>query len=151
MIIARTFSKAYGLASCRVGYMVADAKIVDMIAKAYMPYYMNVLSLVTADTCFQMRQEFVPRIQMMIAERKRMSERYAELPGVKVYPSNTNFVLVKVPDAVALNESLVAKNIGIRSFGNAPRLENCLRLSMGLREENDRIFDEIKLFLEGRA
>lgn len=66
LIIARTFSKAYGLASCRVGYMLASKDIVTMIDKSYMPYHMNVLSLVTADICYQMRQEFIPHIQIMI-------------------------------------------------------------------------------------
>ena len=74
LIIARTFSKAYGLASSRVGYMLADADIVSMVSRAYMPYHMNVLSTVVADIVYQMRHEYVPRIQMMIAERKRMAE-----------------------------------------------------------------------------
>ncbi|HCB92700.1 MAG TPA: histidinol-phosphate transaminase [Selenomonas sp.] len=151
LIVARTFSKAYGLASARVGYMLAGKDIVEMVGKTYMPYHLNVLSLVTADIVYQMRHEYVPRIQMMVAERKRMTERLQSLEGFKVYPSETNFIMMKYDKAVELNEYLVSRGIGIRSFGNAPGLENCLRISMGLREENDTWFKAIKVFTEGRA
>ena len=140
LIVARTFSKAYGLAGARVGYMIANKEVTKMIEKTYMPYHMNSLSLATADIVYQMRDEFVPRIQMMISERKRMSDQLKSLKGVKVYPSNTNFILIHHDKAVELNEYLESLNIGVRSFGNAPRLENCLRISMGTREENDEWF-----------
>ena len=151
LIIARTVSKAYGLASARVGYMLASKDIVTMIEKSYMPYHMNVLSLATADIVYQMRHEYVPRIQMMIAERKRMSTELDKLPGVTVYPSETNFVLIKYAKAKELNEYLESKGIGVRCFCDAPGLKNCLRISMGLREENDQWYDAIKQFVEGRA
>lgn len=151
MIVARTFSKAYGLASARVGYMLASEAIVEMIDKSYMPYHMNVLSLVTADIVYQMRSEYVPRIQMMVAERRRMSELLAKLPGVTVYPSETNFIFVHYAKAKELTQYLETKDIGIRSFSGGPGLENCLRISMGLREENDEWYAEMKAFVEGRV
>ena len=150
LIIARTFSKAYGLASCRVGYMLADKNIVSMVNRAFMPYHMNVLSLAVADIVYQMRHEYVPRIQMMIAERKRMAGELAKFKGFRVYPSETNFLLLRYEKAQDLNESLIRQGIGVRSFGNAPRLNNCLRISMGLREENDTWLEAIRLFTEGR-
>ena len=149
LIIARTFSKAYGLASIRVGYMLASEEIADMIKRSFMPYHLNVLSLITADIAFQMRDEFAPRIAMAIAERERMTEELTVIRDVTVYPSKTNFLLMHHDSAVKLNERLEEKGIGVRSFGNAPRLENCLRISMGLREENDEILNEIKNFVEG--
>lgn len=148
LLVARTFSKAYGLAAIRCGYLLGDAEVIAMVAKTFMPYHMDVLTLVTADTVFQMRDEYVPRIQQMIAERNRMSELYASLPGFKVYPSQTNFILVKYEKAVPLNEELVNMSIGVRSFGSALGLENCLRISMGTRQENDQVFDAIKSFVE---
>lgn len=148
LIIARTFSKAYGLASCRVGYMLASKEITSMVKKAYMPYHMNVLSLVVADICYQMRQEFIPHIQMMISERKRMAEEYKKIKDVTVYPSETNFLLIRYKAAVKLNEALIGAGIGVRSFGNAAGLENTLRISMGRREENDSVLEFIKTFIE---
>lgn len=151
LMIARTFSKAYGLAAVRVGYMLAGQYIVSMIGKSYMPYHMNVLSLATADIVYQMRHEYVPRIQMTIAERKRMTMLLDKLPGVTVFPSETNFVLIKYAKAKKLNEYLESQGIGVRSFGDATGLKNCLRISIGLREENDRWYDAIRQFVEGRA
>lgn len=148
LIIARTFSKAYGLASCRVGYMLASKEITSMVKKAYMPYHMNVLSLVVADICYQMRQEFIPHIQMMISERKRMAEEYKNIKDVTVYPSETNFLLIRYKAAVELNEALICAGIGVRSFGKAAGLENTLRISMGRREENDSVLEFIKAFIE---
>ena len=151
MIIARTFSKAYGLAATRVGYMLADTKIIDMVGKAFMPYHMNVLSLTTADIVYQMRHEYVPRIQMMIAERKRMLQELKKIPAFTVYPSETNFILVKYAQAKSLNAYMENLGIGLRSFGDAPRLENCLRISMGTREENDSWYKAMKDFMAGDA
>ncbi len=151
LIVARTFSKAFGLASSRVGYMLASPEIVRMIRRVFMPYHMNVLSLAAADIVYQMRDEYAPRIAMTISERKRMEEALKELPGLVVYPSSTNFILVKCDQAAELNESLIGQGIGVRCFGDAPGLKNCLRLSIGTREENDIWFKAIKDFLEGRS
>ena len=148
LIIARTFSKAYGLAAARVGYMIAAAELTDMIGKAFMPYHINVLSLVTADIVYQMRSEFVPRIQMMIAERKRMEKELSKIDAIQVFPSQTNFVFIRMEKAEPLNAYLENIGIGVRSFGKAPGLENCLRISMGTREENDTWLKAIKDFIE---
>ena len=147
MIVARTFSKAYGLAGARVGYMIANREVTKMIEKTYMPYHMNTLSLATADIVYQMRDEFVPRIQMIVAERKRMIEQLKTLKSLKVYPSATNFILIHYDKAVELNKYFESLNIGVRSFGNSARLENCLRISMGTRAENDEWFEEMKKFI----
>ena len=144
LIVARTFSKAYGLAAARVGYMIAAADIVSMIEKTFMPYHLNVLSLVTADIVYQMRDEYAPRIAQAIAERKRLQEALRQMPGFRVYPSETNFLLVKHERAVALNSYLEEKGIGIRSFGNSARLADCLRISVGQRAENDEVISAIK-------
>ena len=151
LIVARTFSKAYGLAAARVGYMMADAGVVEMTKKAFMPYHLNVLSLVTADIVYQMRDEFLPRVYMLRDECRRVGEILKSTRGVTVYPSSTNFILMKSAKAPELNDYLTEKGIGVRSFGNAPRLENCLRVSMGTREENDVWMNELQRFLEGKV
>ena len=151
MMVARTFSKAYALASCRVGYMLAHENVIDMLAKTYMPYHMNVPSLVIADTVFQMRTEFEPQIQMICAERERMQERYQALTGLTVYPSHANFLLIHYAQAKALNEDLIRYGIGVRSFGKAPGLENMLRISIGRADQNDEVYRIIKAFVEGHS
>ena len=148
MMVARTFSKAYALASCRVGYMLAHESVIDMLAKTYMPYHMNVPSLVVADTVFQMRSEFEPQIEMICAERERMQVQYQELTALTVYPSHANFLLIHYAQAEALNEELIKYGIGVRSFGKAAGLENMLRISIGRPDENDAVYRVIKSFVE---
>lgn len=151
LLVARTFSKAYGLAACRCGYLLGDASIISMVGKVFMPYHMDVLTLVTADTVFQMRDEYIPRIQQVIAERNRLIEQYKGLEGFEVFPSQTNFFLVRYKKAAMLNADLEAAGIGIRKFGaSAVGLENCLRISVGTREENDQVFAAIKAFVEAQ-
>lgn len=148
MIVARTFSKAYGLASARVGYMLASKEITAMVGKSCMPYHVNTMTLAVAGVVYQMRDEFVPRIQMFVAERKRMLEALQKLPQLTAYPSETNFILLRYEKATQLNAYLETSKIGVRSFGNAPRLENCLRITVGTREENDAWFKALRSFVE---
>ena len=147
LIVARTFSKAYGLAGARVGYMISNAEVTKMISKTFMPYHMNSLSLATADIVFQMRDEFIPRIQMIIAERKRMFEWLKKIPALEVFPSQTNFILIRHEKAAELNQYLESLDIGVRYFVGNEFLKNCLRISIGTRPENDEVFDAIKNFL----
>ena len=149
LIVARTFSKAYGMAGARVGYMIAQPGVTRMINKCFMPYHMNVLTLAAADVVYQMRNEFVPHLQMIIAERKRMDERLRTLPGVEVFPSEANFILIRLEAAQELKDYLETLGIGIRYFSpSAFGLKNCLRISIGTRTENDEVFSAIKSFLE---
>ena len=151
LIVARTFSKAYGMAGARVGYMIAQADVTRMINKNFMPYHMNTLSLAAADIVYQMRDEFIPRLEMTIAERERMIERLKNLRGVEVFPSETNFILFRLDKAEELKNYLESLDIGIRYFSpSAFGLKNCLRILIGTRIENDEVFAAIKSFLEAR-
>ncbi|MBQ6976828.1 MAG: histidinol-phosphate aminotransferase family protein, partial [Selenomonadaceae bacterium] len=148
LMVARTFSKAYGLAGARVGYMIANAGVARMVGKSFMPYHMNTLSLATADIVYQMRDEFTPRIQMTIAERKRISQLLKMMPALEVFPSQTNFILIRHEKAEQLKNYLESVDIGIRYFSpTAQGLKNCLRISMGTREENDEVFKIISDWL----
>ena len=148
LLVARTFSKAYGLAGARVGYMIAQAEVTRMVNKTFMPYHMNTLSLVTADIVYQMRDEFVPRLQMIVAERNRMAEELKKFSGVEVFPSETNFLLIRLDKAADLKDYLESLDIGVRYFApTAFGLKNCLRISIGMQQENDEVLAAIKSFL----
>ena len=127
--------------------MIAAEEVASNIKKVFMPYHMNSLSLAVADIIFQMRDEFIPRIQMTVAERKRMSERLSEIKNLEVFPSETNFILIRHEKADDLNKFLESLGIGVRFFVGNESLKNCLRISVGTRAENDEVFDAIKNFL----
>ena len=148
LTVARTFSKAYGMAAARVGYMIAAPEVAKMIGKTFMPYHMNVLSLAAADIVYQMRDEFVPRIQATVAERKRIFDLLKNIPKIEVFPSETNFILIRSEKSEELNAKLESSGIGVRHFSpDAPGLKNCLRISIGTPTENDEVFAAIKKFV----
>jgi histidinol-phosphate aminotransferase len=148
LIITRTMSKAYGLAAIRVGYMLANTEIVSMVDRVMMPYHMNALSLITAQVVYQMRDEFMPVIEQLIVERERLIVLLQGVSDLTVYPSETNFILLKTEKAQELSAFLSEKNIGIRDFSRAPYLANCIRVTVGTPLENDILYRTIGEFMK---
>ncbi|WP_371381061.1 histidinol-phosphate transaminase [Sporomusa aerivorans] len=141
--VARTFSKAYGLAAARVGYLLANEEVTQTIGKVLLPYSVNALTLATAETVFGMRREFAGSIAENSRERDRMTAALSGLPGMTVYPSQTNFLLVKSNDAAGLVARLSARGIGVRDFSKSPGLINCIRLGIGTPAENDAVLEAV--------
>lgn len=150
MAVARTFSKAYGLAAARVGYLLASAEVIKMVGKLMMPYHVSSLALATAEVVYQMRDEFAGRINQIVVERERMADALQAIPNVKVYPSAANFLLFQLAEAAGLSRHLAQENIGIRDFSETPGLENCLRVSIGTPLENDDLLQSINRYMKGR-
>lgn len=148
VVIARTFSKAYGLAAARVGYVLASTEIISMLGRVLMPYHINALSLATAEILYQMRDEFMPGLEQIVEERNRLAASLEGLAGIKVYPSETNFILIKTEKGKELGAYLSEKNIGVRDFSAAPGLINCIRLTVGTPLENDDLFKNIAAFMK---
>ncbi|HWR07702.1 histidinol-phosphate transaminase [Sporomusa sp.] len=141
--IARTFSKAYGLAAARVGYLLANAEIAGTIGKVLLPYNVNALTLITAETVFGMRQEFAGSLAENSSERERMTAALGAVAGLTVYPSQTNFLLVKSDNAAALAARLSASGIGVRDFSTAPGLTGCIRIGIGTPAENNAVLEAV--------
>ncbi|SMC47607.1 histidinol-phosphate transaminase [Sporomusa malonica] len=141
--IARTFSKAYGLAAARVGYLLAPEEIAQTIGKVLLPYNVNALTLATAKTVFAMRQEFAASLAENSSERERMTAALSAVSGLTVYPSQTNFLLVKSDNAAALAARLSARGIGVRDFSTAPGLAGCIRIGVGTPAENNAVLEAV--------
>ena len=141
--IARTFSKAYGLAAARVGYLLAGEEIAQTIGKILLPYGVNALTLATAELVYTMRQEFAASLDVNKQERERMTKAFGAINGVKVYPSQTNFLLVKSDNAAAMVAKLNARNIGVRDFSTVPGLINCIRIGVGTPAENNAVLEAV--------
>lgn len=151
MAVARTFSKAFGLASIRLGYLLADPDIIADTARRYMPYHTNVLALAVGRAAFAHRDEFAPRIAATIAERDRVFSALATLPPLTVYPSAANFLLLALGEAAALDAHLRRHGIAVRAFNGNARLRNALRLSLGTAAENNAALAAITDFTEELA
>lgn len=145
LAITRTFSKAYGLAAARVGYLLADAAIVQTINKVLLPYHVNALSQVAAATVFGMREAFAAGLAENRSERERMTAALSAIPGITVYPSQTNFLLIKSDKAATLAARLSAQAIGIRDFSTSPGLIGCIRITVGTPAENDAVLEAVSL------
>ena len=97
-----------------------------------------------------MPERMGPSMARIIDERGRMFEALATLPGVTAYPSDANYVLVRVDGAVEVWQRLYDAGILVRDFSSAPGLENCLRISVGTREENDTVLEALREAVMGR-
>lgn len=139
--IARTFSKAYGLAAARVGYLLAGEAVAGTIGKALLPYSVNALTLITAATVFGMRGEFAGSLAENSRERERLTAALRAVAGIHVYPSQANFLLIKSEQASALTARFRQRGIGVRDFSAAPGLAGCIRISIGTPAENDAVLE----------
>jgi histidinol-phosphate aminotransferase len=150
LIITRTFSKAMGMAGLRIGYLMAHPDLAAQISKAKLPYNVNQFSLTAAEVALEDR--FRPAIEAVLKERDRLGKELGEMPGLKVYPSEANFFLVEVPIAPrALFDDLYGQGILIRDVSSYPMLAKCLRISVGTREENDRLLSALRASLNAGA
>lgn len=146
LVVARTFSKLYSLASARVGYILSSDEVIAAAAKTVLPYNLNALSLTAAETVMSMKEHFSARIAETAAERQKISGALSKLPGIEVFPSETNFILIRLADAAALAKYLPGLGIGVRDFSGAPGLAGCLRITIGKAEENEAFLKAVKNF-----
>lgn len=148
LIITRTFSKAMGMAGLRVGYLMAHPELAAQIAKAKLPYNVNQFSLMAAQVALENLDRFKPSIQAILAERSRVGEELAQIPGVKVYPTGANFFLFELPVAPrTIFDELYRQGVLVRDVSGYPMLSRCLRVTVGDPRENDRFLSALRACL----
>ena len=147
LIVARTFSKSFSLASMRFGYAIADKNIINEMNKVKLPYNSNYLAQVAAQACIKHREKSFEQNKKIISERKRISEELATYDGVSVLPSDANFILIKFDDkAITLKflwDLKEKKKILVRHFSKTG-LYNYLRVTIGTEEENNKFLDAFR-------
>lgn len=144
LVILRTFSKAFCLAGVRVGYILGHPEVIREYLKVRQPYSVDAVSQTIARVIFENRAEFEPGIQAIIAERERLQEELAAIPGVSPYPSHSNWVLFRVPKAEEVWQQLFDDGILIRDFSNAAGLEGTLRVTVGTPDQNDAFLKALR-------
>jgi histidinol-phosphate aminotransferase len=143
LLVLRTFSKAYGLAGIRCGYSISCKKLADAINLTRPPYNISSLSQYIAQLVLFDKQEINKNIEYLIEQREWMIGKLAKIKGVEVYKSYANFILVKVYNCSEVYKKLCEKGLFIRTFGQAPLLAGCLRISIGTNEQNTIFLDEL--------
>lgn len=154
MIILRTLSKSYALAGARMGCMMAhDTDVIKLIRNKLLDIYPlphgSVNAALEALTEENLAYAQKSR-QKLLAERERVAaalERHAGI--IRVYPSDANFLLVEMEDAGAFVTYAAQQGVIVRDFSSKPETENCIRLSIGLPQENNKVLALLKEFTEG--
>ncbi len=147
MIILRTLSKI-GFAGLRVGILAASPEIVDELNKIRLPYNINSLSQIAAVTALKHRNVLNSQISQLISEREKLYNAFLGLQGVTVYPTETNFILIRtVADASNIHRKLKQAGILIKNLNNPGPLRNCLRITIGTPEENRELLKRLRNIL----
>jgi len=147
LIVSRTFSKAWGLAGIRLGYLIAPEKIIGLVRKIKPPYNVSRVSGEIALAALAGgRAAMRATAGKLLADRKKLEARLSGM-GFEVFPSSANFLLCRCPEwvgASALQKALAKRGVILRDFSSRPGLENCLRITVGKPAENARLLAELR-------
>ncbi|TVZ55031.1 histidinol-phosphate aminotransferase [Lutibacter sp. Hel_I_33_5] len=146
LIVIQTLSKAFGMAGIRLGISYASKEIISVLNKIKPPYNVNNLTQAKALVRLNKMEEVNNEINQLKSERKRLYQQIEKISFVeKVYPSDANFILIKVDDATKRYNQLIDLGLVIRNRTNQPLCDNCLRISVGILEENSRLIRALKI------
>lgn len=136
LIITQTFSKAYAMAGVRLGICYASEEIISIFNRIKPPYNVNILTQRCALKRFDKLEMVDDEVEKILKERKRLISGLKEIKFIeKIYPTDANFVLVKVDDADKRYNQLIKKGIVIRNRTTQPLCENTLRFTVGTKKE----------------
>jgi histidinol-phosphate aminotransferase len=147
LIVLQTFSKAWASAAVRLGMAFASADIIRIMNKVKYPYNINQLTQNYALQMLSEKEKVKQWVALLLKERKKLQERLSELPCIeKQYPTDANFILVKVADANAMYRYLLEKGVIVRNRSSVALCANCLRITVGTPEENKTLTDALQRF-----
>lgn len=147
LVITQTLSKAYGLAGIRLGICYASSAIIAVLNKIKPPYNVNELSQKRALERLKDKDNMKAEIESIIAQRDELLKELLLVKFVeKIYPTEANFILVKVDDANKRYNELIDKGIVIRNRTTQPLCENCLRFTIGTAQENKKLIEALQSF-----
>lgn len=146
LIVLRTLSKAFGLAGLRCGYLAADRDLIAEIAKVKNPYNLNSLTQAFAAAVLRRRDEVLRVRDAIVTERERLYGALREIPGVTVFPSRTNFLLLEVPEdrSDALFDAWRQADILVKRYRGNPLLPGAFRITVTTAAVDDEILRVLK-------
>jgi histidinol-phosphate aminotransferase len=145
IVLLQTFSKAWGMAGVRLGTAYTSEAIVQFLNKIKPPYNVNQLTQKQVLTALEDAHEINLLVAKVKNGREWLSRELSPLENVeKVYPSDANFLLVKMNQARTTYNALVERQIVVRDRSNVTLCEGCLRITIGTEEENQRLIDALR-------
>jgi histidinol-phosphate aminotransferase len=149
LVVMQTFSKAWGLAGLRLGMAFASGEIIHILNKLKSPYNINTLTQQLVEDSLanvSAKDEMAARI---LQDKQVLIKELSQLPVVQhIYPSDANFLLVKVTNARAMYQYLIEERIIVRDRSKVILCENCLRITVGTARENEKLIRHMQSFKE---
>ncbi len=143
LIIMQTFSKALGLAAARIGIALTNTAVIKYLNKIKPPYNVSTINQLAALRKLTNTESYRNQVDSIKRERERLSEILKSVKIIKeVYPSDANFLLVKVPDANFIYDTLIERNIIVRNRNSV--IDNCLRITIGKPSENNKLIKALQ-------
>lgn len=145
LVVLQTLSKAWGLAGLRLGMTFASQSIIEVMNKVKPPYNINQATQELVLKALEEVGQVNDMIKLLVDMREALAEVFISMPTVEtVYPSDANFILVKITDARKVYEFLLTKGIVLRDRSNVQLCENCLRITVGTEHENTVLVDAMQ-------
>jgi histidinol-phosphate aminotransferase len=145
LVVTRTYSKTWSMAGSRLGYLVGPAGVVAELAKRVLPYHLDTVKQVAGRLALRHTAAMEERVAALVAERERLQRAIASLP-VESWPSDANFVLFRPLHRSGDDvwRALVDRSVLVRNCSSWPRLADCLRVTVGTPEEDDRFVGALR-------
>ncbi|TXT62811.1 MAG: Histidinol-phosphate aminotransferase [Promethearchaeota archaeon] len=150
LVVTRSFSKSFSLASLRLGLAIADKNLISLMNRVKLPYNVNYMAQVAGISCIEHKEEVFENNKNILSERKRLKEQLNKYDEISVLPSDSNFILVKFENescAKLMFEKLKERRILIRYFSK-PSLAQFVRISVGTEKQNDKFLSEFDKILD---
>jgi histidinol-phosphate aminotransferase len=148
LVVVRTFSKAWRLAGLRLGYAVGHPEVVRQLARVRLPYHLSTVTQAAGIAALKHARRCMEDARAVAAERDRIVFELKKL-GLRVHPSQANFVLFEVPEPDRVWRALLERDILVRNYSNRPGLTRCLRVTAGLPEETDVFVNALREVARG--
>lgn len=148
LVVTRTFSKTWSMAGARLGYLVGPTWLVAELEKVVLPYHLDAVKQIAGRLALQYTDEMNERVALLVSERDRIGREMRRLP-IDVFDSGANFVLFRPRgvDGRQVWQGLVDRSVLVRDCSSWPRLDNCLRVTVGTPDENDSFLHALELAL----
>ena len=145
LVVTQTLSKAYGLAGIRLGICYASTDIISVLNKIKPPYNINLLTQNAAFEGISNQENTKKQIDIILSEREKLIQNLNNLSFVKtIFPSDSNFILMRVDDANMRYTQLIAKGIIVRNRHGQPLCDDCLRITVGTPDENLKLIQALQ-------
>jgi len=145
LVVVRTYSKTWSMAAARLGYLVGPADLISAVEGVLLPYHLDAMKQAAGRLALRFQPEMEARVAMIVEERGRLTAALSEL-SVDMWPSAANFILFRprAKDGEKVWEQLLERSVLVRNCANWPRLDGCLRVTVGTATENDAFLSALR-------